>query len=74
MDSSALIEYIEDKGIKFNKIAELLGISRMTLRNKLSGKSEFQQTEMAVLKKELSMTETDFLAIFFDEDVAQKST
>ena len=74
MNNPALIEYIENKGIKFNKIAEYLGISRMALRNKLSGKSEFSQTEIATLKSELSMTERDFLVIFFDDYVAENST
>lgn len=74
MNSDKLTAQIQASGLKFSKIADMLEISRTALHNKLSGKTEFQQTEIASLKKILCLSETDFLDIFFADNVEEKST
>lgn len=42
---------IEEKGIKLTKIAEQLKITPRTLRNKISGKSDFNWLEVCTIQQ-----------------------
>ena len=65
MKCEALRARIDKEGIKVRKVAEHLGLTAQGLYNKLSGVSEFSQSELAILKEVLHLSDSDFLALFF---------
>ena len=66
MNNDLLERMIEGKGLKKQFIAESLGISRETLYNKLTGKTEFTAAEIRRLAKILSLSQKDIQRIFFN--------
>lgn len=60
MVNKRLIEEIAKSGLKKCVIAEKLGISDCSLRNKLSGKSDFYVEEALKLIQMLGFSECDF--------------
>ena len=64
-----LEKVIDQKGIKKAFLAEQLGISRMSLRNKISGKSEFKVSEMSRLQGLLNIDDATARDIFLSKDV-----
>jgi len=63
-DLNALAQAIEDSGIKKQKIAEVLGISKQGLANKLGGRAPFQLTEIRPLCDLLGLSDTQRDDIF----------
>ena len=61
---SALNRVIDGAGIKKQKIAETLGISKQTLTNKLNGRSPFQVAEIRPLCELLGINDPLRDAIF----------
>jgi transcriptional regulator with XRE-family HTH domain len=57
--SSIVKRKAKEKGIKISLLAEFLGVSKQTLYNKLSGKSEFTASELNKLKTILELTEDE---------------
>ncbi len=55
---------IEAKGVKLCKLAEAIGVSDPTLRRKLTGESEFLQSEIAKTRDFLSLTDDEVRDIF----------
>lgn len=74
MSYSALKSTIDNSGLKIVYIAEQLGLSPQGLYNKLNGKTDFTASEIAMLKKILSLSEEEAWAIFFEPEVTEKST
>lgn len=68
MVNSKLIDEIAKSGLKKRVIAEKLGISDCSLRNKLSGKSDFYVEEALKLLHMLGLSDCDF-RIFFTRKV-----
>ena len=64
-----LEKVIDQKGIKKAFLAEQLGISRMSLRNKISGKSEFKVSEMSRLQGLLNIDDATARDIFLSKDM-----
>lgn len=64
-DEKILREKIAETGLKFNHIADSMGITRASLLNKISGKSEFKASEMASLTKILGLSLREKERIFF---------
>ena len=56
VDTQYLEELISSSGLKKTYLAEKLGISIQTLRNKLKGNSDFTMREVNVLCLELNIT------------------
>ncbi len=56
---------IIEKGFSIYDIAGLLGINEVTLRRKISGKSDFLRNEMSIIKQNLMLTTEEFENIFF---------
>ena len=70
MTNKTMLEHIIDqKGIKKSFIAEQLGISRMSLRNKISGKSEFKVSEMSKLQGLLNLDDATTRDIFLPKNM-----
>ena len=64
-DLDRLRAKIDDAGIKKQKIAEMLGITRQALSNKLSGRSDFRLRELDPLCNVLQLTAAERTEIFF---------
>lgn len=73
-NTNKLKKKIKKSGLKKCFICEKLGISMHTLDNKISGKSEFKQSEIMILKDLLHLTEEEALEIFFAQIVDEIST
>ena len=69
MNTLLLLSKIEASGKSKSEIAELLGITRQGLYNKLSGESEFKSSEIKLLSSFLSLTPEDRDIIFFADYV-----
>ena len=56
---------------KYNKdLAFEQGISRSAMQRKLSGKTQFSQSELKVLISILQLSDAEILFIFFDDKVS----
>lgn len=69
MNTVLLLSKIEASGKSKSEIAELLGITRQGLYNKLSGESEFKSSEIKLLSSFLSLTPEERDIIFFADYV-----
>lgn len=65
VDTELLKKVIDDSGIRREDIAKNAGLTRESLWNKLSGRTEFTASEMASMKKDLRLSNTRFRRIFF---------
>lgn len=65
-----LRERIKESGMKMKYLASECGITAQAFSHKMVGKSDFNATEMAVLREKLELSDGDFLTIFFSHDVA----
>ncbi len=65
MNTSKLIRLISASGYKRSFIAQTLGISENSFRNKINGKAEFRVSEIEKLRDFLGISTEDFLEAFF---------
>ena len=57
---------IQQSGLKKSYIAKVLGIDQKTLKNKITGRTEFKESEMDAMWKLLGITDpAEKIAIFF---------
>ena len=63
-DLNALAQVIEGSGIKKQKIADVLGISKQGLANKLAGRAPFQLAEIRPLCDLLGLSDAQRDDIF----------
>lgn len=66
MNKTALIETIRESELSQEAIAAALKISRVTLNQKINGRSDFKISEVKQLKDTLNLTNEQVYAIFFD--------
>lgn len=64
IESKKLEKKIKESGLKKNKIAETLGISRQSLHFKVTGQNDFRASEINKLSKLLKLTRKETLDIF----------
>ena len=70
MTDGAQIEYyIWDRKLKMTHVAQVLGISTSTLKNKLTGKTDFKVSEADKLSHLLELTREQRDACFFAPEV-----
>lgn len=62
------------RGLKLQYIAEQLEITYQALLNKVTGRSEFKTSEVAVLRRLLELSDEETAVIFFAENVERQST
>ena len=74
MNNDLLKEVIQDKGVKVSVLADKIGISRQSLYMKLNGERAFDQGEIMALKTNLHLSDDQFMEIFFNDVVEEKST
>lgn len=65
-----LRDKIEDCGFTMKHLANKCGISPQAFSSKMTGKTEFSGAEMNVLRIVLRLSDDDFIAIFFNDEVA----
>lgn len=63
--TNLLIEKIERSGLKINYLANLLGISRTSIRNKINNRTAFKVSEMQQLSQALNLSDDEMKLIFF---------
>lgn len=64
-----LNQCIEKKGVKKSFIAEQIGISPMSLRNKISGLTEFKISEVLRMQEILGLNDEETRDIFLSQNV-----
>jgi transcriptional regulator with XRE-family HTH domain len=70
-----LRERIKDSGLKYQYIADKMGLSRFGLMKKIENETEFKTSEVEKLCEILSIDSLDErMAIFFAKEVENKST
>ena len=74
MNNDLLKEVIQDNGVKVSVLADKIGISRQSLYMKLNGERAFYQGEIMALKTNLHLSDDQFMEIFFNDVVEEKST
>ena len=74
MNLEKLKEIIRQSGLKKAFIAESLGITDGSLRNKLSGRTNFTWREIQVLARILHLSAEICDSLFFTSEVADSAT
>lgn len=70
MNLIALRQKMIEKNKSNKELAFELGISRSAMQRKLSGKTQFSQSELKVLISILQLSKDEILYIFFDDKVS----
>ena len=65
-----LIGKIKANGLTYINVAQNMGVTTQTLRNKMR-QGNFGAEEIRVLVKTLGLTDTELLSIFFDREINQ---
>lgn len=68
-NSRKLKAAIVERGLTQEKLADALGIARVTFNNKVNGKTFFTEDELTKIKFSLNLSNEQFLLIFFDDNV-----
>ena len=66
MNKNLLKSIIYKKGLTIKKVAEMLGITRISLSIKISGKTPFSIKDIKNLRKILGLTDKEIITIFID--------
>lgn len=66
MNKNLLKSIIYKKGLNIKKVAEMLGITRISLSIKISGKTPFSIKDIKNLRKILGLTDKEIIKIFID--------
>lgn len=66
VNTQALVDMIQDSGIKISFLADKMGITRQALHMKLQGKRDFKSDEALILANALHINDSDTIVrIFF---------
>lgn len=57
--------------ISLDTLAARIGVNTSTLYRKIKGESEFNRNELQIIKDTLSLNDERFIAIFFNEQLAE---
>jgi ribosome-binding protein aMBF1 (putative translation factor) len=69
LDYSSLRAAIAKEGVTNRHLANCLELSEQAFSNKVSGRTEFKNSEIKILAKELNLNMTAINSIFFDNTV-----
>ena len=64
MNLEKLKEKIKEKGIKYNYLANILGIDKNTFSRKIKGKTSFTLEEIKTISKIINLNDNEKLIIF----------
>lgn len=70
MNEQKLRAKMVENGENIPSLSNKLGISEASLRNKLTGRTEFTQGEISLLVSICKMTKDEVMQIFFDPEVS----
>lgn len=65
MDKHLLNLTLKRKGVTQEELAKKIGVSRMSLSNRLNGKVQWNLDEVKIVENYLRLTNEEMLAIFF---------
>lgn len=65
-DTKALRDCIKNAGVKITYLADIAGITRQSLTNKIDNKAEFRASEIVAIADALHMTAKQRDSIFFN--------
>lgn len=65
IDIAKFNDVLTASGYKKSHIANMLGITKQSLSNKIYNKTEFKSNEARKIKELLSLSDKDFVEIFF---------
>lgn len=71
VDLQLLKRVIDESGLKKEKIASEMGITRQTLNNKLNGKFPFNNSDVMLLTQILGLTKKNVFEIFLNNKPTQ---
>lgn len=74
VDLKTLNKTIDQSGMKLSAISDKMGVTRTTLYNKVSGRTEFNASEIETLANVLHLSEKDRNSIFFAKSVVKNTT
>lgn len=74
MNAKLLKDKIKESGLKITFVAESCGLTYQGFANKINGIRDFKLVEADKLKQILNISDDDFKAIFFDNDVDNTTT
>lgn len=63
-----------ERGLEVNKLAEILGISRQAVSEKINGKTKISLIDAQIISQALNMTKEERDEIFFDCCVNSEAT
>ena len=66
MNKNLLKSIIYKKGLTIKKVAEMIGITRVSLSFKIIGKTSFSIKDIKNLRKILGLTDKEIIKIFID--------
>lgn len=69
-DLQLLNDFIDKSGFRKSYIAQFMGVSKASLFNKLTGKTDLTISEVNRLRILLRLSESDIMNIFFDRNVS----
>ena len=62
---------ITESGLSVEKLANILGISAVTLYRKMNGNSDFSRSEMQIIRQALKINLAEMDEIFFAPELAE---
>lgn len=74
INTTLLNSRIKESGLSKSFIASKMGINLNSLQNKITGKTAFRDPELMAAKKTLALSDSDFISIFFADDVYPEYT
>ncbi len=74
MNNDLLKQVIKESGLKLTYLAKKVGITRQSLSMKVNGERKFDQGELIALKTNLHLSNEQFIAIFFNDNVDKLPT
>ena len=74
IDYAKLKGLMAERGLKVNKLAELLGVSRQSASGKINGKKPISLTDARMIATALNMTKEERDQIFFADCVKSEAT
>lgn len=74
MTNTKIQQFIKDNYVNVSALARSMGVTRQSLNAKISGKVNFTQLDLELLRRCLRLTDEQFMEIFFAREDEKQST
>jgi plasmid maintenance system antidote protein VapI len=74
MANVKLQTYLKDNFVNMAALARSMGVTRQSLQAKVSGKTNFTQSDLLLIKETLHLSDEQFVSIFFTREGEKVST